>query len=122
MIVRKAIFLLASVFASAALLAAGRSDYLDLMEAAVDAYTPERRAAYVERVERDGITEHGFARLVSNIGILVANGRKDGLRGEFVFNAHTHLLSHQYVVRVFAPFRHRQDDMHPPYLRTHKTR
>lgn len=64
--------------------AAGRADYLDLMEAAVDAYTPERRAAYIARIERDGITEHGFARLVSNIGILVANGRKNGLRGEFV--------------------------------------
>ena len=84
MIERKAFLLLASVVASAALFAAGRSDYLDLMEAAVDAYTPERRAAYVERVERDGITEHGFARLTSNIGILVANGRRGELRGEFV--------------------------------------
>ena len=45
MIVRKAIVLLAPVFASAALFAAGRSDYLDLIDAAVDAYTPERRAA-----------------------------------------------------------------------------
>lgn len=84
MIVRKAVLLLASVFASAVLFAAGRSDYLDLMEAAVDAYTPERRAAYVERIERDGITEHGFARLTANIGILVANGRRGELRGEFV--------------------------------------
>lgn len=84
MIERKAFLLLASVVASAALFAAGRSDYLDLMEAAVDAYTLERRAAYVERVERDGITEHGFARLTSNIGILVANGRRGELRGEFV--------------------------------------
>ncbi|MBR4614209.1 MAG: hypothetical protein IKO55_01265 [Kiritimatiellae bacterium] len=84
MIVRKVFLLFASVFASAALFAAGRSDYLDLIEAAVDAYTPERRAAYIERVERDGITEHGFARLTSNIGILVANGRRGELRGEFV--------------------------------------
>ena len=84
MIVRKVFLLFASVFASAALFAAGRSDYLDLIEAAVDAYTSERRAAYIERVERDGITEHGFARLTSNIGILVANGRRGELRGEFV--------------------------------------
>ena len=84
MIVRKVFLLFASVFASAALFAAGRSDYLDLIEAAVDAYTPERRAAYIERVERDGITEHGFARLTANIGILVANGRRGELRGEFV--------------------------------------
>lgn len=84
MIVCKKAVLLASVCASIGLFAAGRADYLDLMEAAVNAYTPERRVAYIERIERDGITEHGFARLTANIGILVANGRRDELRGEFV--------------------------------------
>ena len=84
MTVCKKAVLLASVCVSIGLFAAGRADYLDLMEAAVNAYTPERRVAYIERIERDGITEHGFARLTANIGILVANGRRDELRGEFV--------------------------------------
>lgn len=53
----------------------GRDVYLDIIQTCVDAYTPERIADYVERVDREGIKEHGFARLASNIGILLANGR-----------------------------------------------
>lgn len=49
--------------------------YLDLMQEAVMAYTPERIEDYIARIEREGITEHGFARLASNIGILVSKGR-----------------------------------------------
>jgi len=49
--------------------------YLDLMEKAVGAYTPEQMAKYVDETERDWIKEHGFPRLTSNIGILVAHGR-----------------------------------------------
>ena len=49
--------------------------YLDLMEAAVSAYTDEHLAAYLADVERDGVQEHGFPRLAANLGILVANGR-----------------------------------------------
>ena len=65
----------ALVTVSATATAATRTDYLDIIEAAVSAYSQERRAEYTSRVERDGITEHGFARLTSNIGTLVANGR-----------------------------------------------
>ena len=52
-----------------------KSRYLDVMEAAVGAYTPERTADYVKRVEKDMIKEHGFHRLTANIGILLAHGR-----------------------------------------------
>ena len=52
-----------------------KSRYLDVMEAAVGAYTPERTADYVKRVEKGMIKEHGFHRLTANIGILIAHGR-----------------------------------------------
>ena len=52
-----------------------KSRYLDVMEAAVGAYTPERTADYVRRVEKSMIKEHGFHRLTANIGILIAHGR-----------------------------------------------
>ena len=52
-----------------------KSRYLDLMEKAVGAYTPEQIAKYVGESEKKWISEHGFARLTSNLGILVAHGR-----------------------------------------------
>ena len=52
-----------------------KSRYLDLMEKAVGAYTAEQIAKYVDQAEKEWISEHGFARLTSNIGILVAHGR-----------------------------------------------
>ena len=52
-----------------------KSRYLDVMEAAVGAYTPERTADYVRRVEKGMIKEHGFHRLTANIGIVIAHGR-----------------------------------------------
>ena len=52
-----------------------KSRYLDVMEAAVGAYTPERTADYVRRVEKSMIKEHGFHRLTANVGILIAHGR-----------------------------------------------
>ena len=58
--------------------------YLDLMEEAAMAYTPERIEDYIARVERDGILEHGFARLASNVGILVAKGRLPEYKDLFV--------------------------------------
>lgn len=50
--------------------------YLDLMEKTLSAYTVERILRYFDDVKRDGLTEHGFPRLTSNIGILIANGRR----------------------------------------------
>jgi len=57
-----------------------KAEYLDLMEAAVSAYSDEHIARYMETVERDGVQEHGFPRLAANLGILVANGRLSGKR------------------------------------------
>ena len=73
-------FAVAATSAAAPVLAATdaafpKSRYLDVMETAVGAYTPERTADYVKRVEKEMIQEHGFPRLTSNIGILLAHGR-----------------------------------------------
>ena len=69
-----------ATLAFALLLAAGadaatKSDYLDLVELAVRAYTPERVDDCIREVERNGITEHGFARLAANLAVAVAHGR-----------------------------------------------
>ena len=60
-----------------------KADYLDLMEAAVSAYSDEHIARYVEKTDREGVEEHGFPRLTANIGVLVANGRLAGKRETF---------------------------------------
>ena len=57
--------------------------YLDLMEKVLTAYTPEHIESYTRDVERRGITEHGYARLTSNIGILIAHGRLDHMKESF---------------------------------------
>ena len=57
-----------------------KSRYLDIMEAAVSAYSDAHIAAYLSAVECDGVQEHGFPRLTANIGVLVANGRIMGRR------------------------------------------
>lgn len=50
--------------------------YLDLMEKALSNYTEDDLLAYHKRVCAEGITEHGYPRLASNIGILLAHGRR----------------------------------------------
>ena len=50
--------------------------YIDLMEKTLSAYTIEHILRYFNDVKREGLTEHGFPRLTSNIGILIANGRR----------------------------------------------
>jgi hypothetical protein len=56
-----------------------KKKYLDLMEKTLSAYTVEHILRYFNDVKREGLTEHGFPRLTSNIGILIANGRKSEL-------------------------------------------
>ena len=46
------------------------------MELALSAYSTEHIVRYFDDVKRDGLTEHGFPRLTSNIGILIAEGRR----------------------------------------------
>ena len=60
-----------------------REVYINLMEKAVEAYTPEQIDAYISEVSANGIREHGFARLTSNIGIVVAHGRHPELKERF---------------------------------------
>ena len=57
--------------------------YLELMEKVLTAYTTEHIVDYFERVKTEGLTEHGFPRLTSDIGILIANGRKTELTDLF---------------------------------------
>ena len=45
------------------------------MEKALGAYTDEHIQRYFNDVKEKGLTEHGFPRLTSNIGILIAHGR-----------------------------------------------
>ena len=61
-----------------------KETYLDLMERCLEAYDDERIARYVSDVKRDGLKEHGFARLGSNMGILIANGRKTEYVDRFI--------------------------------------
>ena len=49
--------------------------YLDLAEIAVKAYDDAHMEAYVREAETVGVQEHGFPRLASNLGRLVAAGR-----------------------------------------------
>jgi len=57
--------------------------YIDIMDLALSAYDDGRIRAFLQEVERDGLTEQGFPRLASNIGILIAHGRREGLREIF---------------------------------------
>ena len=61
-----------------------KEKYLELMERCLEAYDGERIARYVDEVKREGLKEHGFARLASNMGILIANGRKLEFTDRFI--------------------------------------
>ncbi len=54
--------------------------YLDIMEKSLSAYTDERIRDYID----EGLTEHGFARLASNIGILMVYRKRIDLLDTFV--------------------------------------
>ena len=58
--------------------------YLSLMERTLSAYTDEHIDSYFDNVKRNGLTEHGFARLTSNIGILISHGRRCDLLPRFI--------------------------------------
>ena len=58
--------------------------YLDLMERALGAYSVEQIDEYFADVKRDGLTEHGFARLTVNIGTMLAHGRQIELYSRFI--------------------------------------
>ncbi|MBE6601757.1 MAG: hypothetical protein E7637_04550 [Ruminococcaceae bacterium] len=56
-----------------------KEKYIELMEKALSAYTDEHIQSYFNEVKENGLTEHGFPRLTSNIGILIAHGRRHDL-------------------------------------------
>lgn len=56
-----------------------KEKYLHLMEMALSAYTDEHILRYFNEVKAKGLTEHGFPRLVANLGILIAHGKRPNL-------------------------------------------
>ena len=58
--------------------------YLNLMERALSAYTLEHMHAYMDEVRANGMLEHGLPRLASNIGILMAHGKRQDLLPTFI--------------------------------------
>lgn len=61
-----------------------KEQIIELMEKTLSAYTNEHIQRYFNDVKTNGLTEHGFPRLTSNIGILIANGRRCDLLGIFL--------------------------------------
>ena len=62
-----------------------KARYLDLMEMAVDAYTPAHMERYLKDIQAKGIGEHGFPRLTSNLGVLLATGRRTSAHDKALF-------------------------------------
>lgn len=60
-----------------------KAEYLDLVQAAVAAYSDDRIRDYIAEVERVGVQEHGFPRLTANLGGLIASGRMRERAGLF---------------------------------------
>ncbi len=61
-----------------------KEKYLDIMQAALYPYSSSDVLASYEKVKREGLSEHGFARLVANIGILISKGRRKELLALFL--------------------------------------
>lgn len=72
------VFLLGIILSSVVLRAnpapGSKEKYLNIMQQAVEAYSNERVQEYINRVDREGIKEHGYARLTANLGILISQG------------------------------------------------
>lgn len=49
--------------------------YLDVMERAAKAYSPEQLDEYIHQIKTDGLPDHGFPRLSSCLAVLLANGK-----------------------------------------------
>lgn len=72
----KIAFIVALTFAAVARAGVSKSEYIDLVEAAFNAYDDAHIARYVDDADKNGVHEHGFPRLASNLGILIAEGRR----------------------------------------------
>ena len=60
------------------------TQYLDLMEKTLSAYTDEHIIRFLSEVKANGFKDHGFPRLTANIGILIANHRRRDLSAIFL--------------------------------------
>lgn len=49
--------------------------YIDIMEKALHAYDKQRMLDYIADVKKNGLSEHGFARLAADLAILNAFGK-----------------------------------------------
>ena len=58
--------------------------YIELMERALRAYSQEHIERYFSDVKKNGLAEHGFPRLTSNIGILLSHGKCPELKSLFI--------------------------------------
>ena len=58
--------------------------YIDFIEKVFGAYTNEHIKTYTDSVKNEGLKEHGYPRLVANLGILIAHGRKTELKDDFI--------------------------------------
>lgn len=52
-----------------------KTTYIDIMESAMQAYSPEHLARMRRDVLKDGLQEHGYPRVAANLGILIAHSR-----------------------------------------------
>lgn len=60
-----------------------KTRYIDLMEKTLSAYSVEHITKYLDKVKREGLTEHGFPRLTANMGVLISHGRRRELLSLF---------------------------------------
>ena len=61
-----------------------RVKYIELMEEVFCAYSNEQIDSYIQKTKECGLSEHGFPRLTSNLGILIAHGKKPELKNRFI--------------------------------------
>ena len=60
-----------------------KADYIRLMDRVLDAYSAEHIDRFYGEVKEHGIKEHGFPRVVANIGILLSHGKRLYLKEKF---------------------------------------
>ncbi|MBQ2968013.1 MAG: hypothetical protein IJE10_07860 [Clostridia bacterium] len=61
-----------------------KKQYVDVIEKVFGAYTLEHIRAYTETVRKNSIEEHGYPRVVANLGFLLAHGKKIEMKDAFV--------------------------------------
>ena len=61
-----------------------KSTYIDLIERVFNAYSHKDIIDYIEDVEKNGLSEHGYPRLTVNLGVLIAHGRKSEYKELFI--------------------------------------